>query len=293
MSGHVSQDQISKDQIAKGQLYRLAAFSTDPSGGNPAGVWVGEELPDAPTMQRIAAEVGYSETAFIAPAKGKVRKIRYFSPLTEISFCGHATIASAVVLGRLSGVGTYQLDTAVGRVPVTVQSVDGQLQAALTSVEPTQKPASTELVSEVLDLLHWSSDELDASIPPVLAYGGAWHLVLAANSQERLNRLEYDFDKLQSLMQRMELTTLQLVYRERDDLFHSRNPFPVGGVVEDPATGAAAAALGGYLRDAGLIRVPGRFLIRQGEAMGRLSLLQITVPVQGGIVVAGTAVDIE
>lgn len=293
MSGHLSMGDKPKEQKAGGHLYRLAAFSADPTGGNPAGVWVGEALPDAQTMQRIAAEVGYSETAFIAPASGEVRTIRYYSPLAEVSFCGHATIASAVVLGRLSGVGTYQLDTAVGRVPVTVQSVDGQMQAALTSVEPAQKPASGELVREVLELLQWSFDELDTSIPPALAYGGAWHLVLAAGSLQRLNRLEYDFDKLKSLMLREDLTTVQLIYREQDDLFHSRNPFPVGGVVEDPATGASAAALGGYLRSAGLLKLPGRFLIRQGKAMGRPSLLSVEVPEQGGMVVSGTAVVME
>lgn len=277
----------------KGQLFRLAAFSTDPSGGNPAGVWLGDTLPDAATMQSIAAEVGYSETAFIAPARGETRVIRYYSPVAEISFCGHATIASAVVLGRLSGVGTYQFETAVGPVPVNVHSVDGQMQAALTSVVPEHKPASAALLSDILDMLQWSPDELDDAVPPTLAYGGAWHLILAVNSISRLNQLEYDFEMLKSLMQNQGLTTLQLIFRERDDLIHSRNPFPVGGIVEDPATGAAAAALGGYLRDAGLMKVPGQLLIKQGEVMGRLSLLNVEVPVQGGIVVAGTAVDIS
>lgn len=273
-------------------LYRLAAFSTDPTKGNPAGVWIGDKLPDTETMQTIATEVGYSETAFIAPANGQARTIRYYSPLAEVSFCGHATIASAVMLGHLSGTGTYQLDTAVGRVPVKVHTTEGQLQAALTSVEPRHKPVTPELVDEVLQLLGWSIDELDPTLPPALAYGGAWHLVLAVSSQDRLNRLDYDFENLASLMSREGVTTLQLVFREKNDLFHSRNPFPIGGVVEDPATGAAAAALGGYLRDAKLMDVPGKFLIRQGEAMGRLSLLQIEVPEQGGIVVAGTAVEI-
>ena len=78
--------------------------------------------------------------------------------------------------------------------------------------------------------------------------------------------------------------------RARDDLIHARNPFPVGGVVEDPATGAAAAALGGYLRDAGLVRAPARILIRQGEVMGRPSRLRVNIPETGGIVVAGNAV---
>lgn len=274
------------------QLYRLAAFSTDPTKGNPAGVWIGDALPDNKTMQSIAAEVGYSETAFIAPASGEIRTIRYYSPLVEINFCGHATIASAVMLGRLSGIGTYQLDTLVGRVPVKVHSVDGQIQAALTSVEPAHKPITEQLVEEVLTLLQWPSDALDLTIPPALAYGGVWHLILAVNSQYRLSQLDYDFEKLKSWMSREGVTTLQLIFRESDGLFHSRNPFPVGGVVEDPATGAAAAALGGYLRDAKLMDLPGKFLIKQGETMGRLSLLQVEVPEQGGVIVAGTAVEI-
>ncbi len=62
--------------------------------------------------------------------------------------------------------------------------------------------------------------------------------------------------------------------------------------MEDPATGAAAAALGGYLRDAGLIAPPATFVIRQGEAMGRPSLLTVGVPAVGGIVVTGSAVEI-
>ena len=76
-----------------GQLYRLSAFADQPGGGNPAGVWIGEQLPDAAQMQRMAADVGYSETAFIAPAAGQDRQIRYFSPLAEVSFCGRLSIA--------------------------------------------------------------------------------------------------------------------------------------------------------------------------------------------------------
>src|SRR4029077_3172106 len=84
-------------------LLRLAAFTTDPSGGNPAGVWIGTALPPDDEMQRIAAEVGYSETAFLVPADDAVIghfRLRYFSPLAEVPFCGHATIASGVALAE-------------------------------------------------------------------------------------------------------------------------------------------------------------------------------------------------
>ena len=180
----------------------------------------------------------------------------------------------------------------VGEVPVEVTQGDDGWRAALTSVEPEQRPADDALVAEALQHLGWSRDELDESIPPMCAYAGAWHLVLAT-SADRLARLDYAFEPLADFMNRNQLTTLQLIHRESPTLIHSRNPFPVGGVVEDPATGAAAAALGGYLRAAGLVNAPATLLIRQGETMGRPSRLTVEIPVAGGIVVSGTAVALE
>jgi PhzF family phenazine biosynthesis protein len=279
--------------MASGSLYRLTAFSTTPEGGNPAGVWIGESLPEPAEMQRIAAEVGFSETAFIAPARGPERIVRYYSPEAEVSFCGHATIASGVQLGKNDGKGTYLLNTLVGEVPVKVRLRDGLHEASLTSVEPRHELASDALVSEALAALGWEKNELDGSIPPVRAYAGAWHLVLAVQDLKRLASLDYDFERLKTLMLEDGLTTLQLIWREMPDLFHSRNPFPVGGVVEDPATGAAAAALGGYLRDAGLVTAPTTIHIRQGEVMGRPSRITVEIPATGGVVVTGTAVSME
>lgn len=276
-----------------GTLYRKSAFTDNPQGGNPAGVWIGETLPPVDVMQRIAAEVGYSETAFVAPSSGQIRTIRYYSPEREVPFCGHATIATGVVLGETEGDGTYRLATAVGELPVTVLSQGGIREASLTSVEPRFIGAPSALVNEAISALGWKFSDLDNAIPPAKAYAGAWHLVLAIKDLHRLAELNYDFENLKALMLREELTTLQLVWRENTNLFHSRNPFPVGGVVEDPATGAAAAALGGYLREAKLIDTPATIFIRQGEAMGRPSRLTVEIPTIGGIVVRGTAIPIE
>ncbi len=89
--------------MKSGTLYRRSAFTDTPEGGNPAGVWIGETLPSVDVMQRIAAEVGYSETAFVVPSSGQNRTIRYYSPEMEVPFCGHATIATGVVLGETEG----------------------------------------------------------------------------------------------------------------------------------------------------------------------------------------------
>lgn len=271
-------------------LHRLAAFTENPEGGNRAGVWIGDALPDPATMQAIATEVGYSETAFLAPSRGQHRQIRYYSPAAEVSFCGHATIAAGVVLGQQSGPGQYQLSSAAGEVGVDTRERNGVWQASLSSVTPQQRPVPAELLETMLSLLGWQATDLDPAIPPMLAYAGAWHLVLVAAKAQRLDTLDYPFDAVRQLMLQHELTTLQLVHGRGNGVFDARNPFPVGGVVEDPATGAAAAAFGGYLRDANLLTAPAKLWIHQGHHMGRPSLLEVDIPASGGITVSGAAV---
>ena len=100
--------------MTQGKLFRIAAFTDDPLGGNPAGVWLGDELPDEVAMQAIAADVGYSETAFVAPREGAVRTVRYFTPEVEVPFCGHATIAAGFVLGAKAET-TYTLKRQLAR----------------------------------------------------------------------------------------------------------------------------------------------------------------------------------
>jgi PhzF family phenazine biosynthesis protein len=280
------------DDLTSGTLYHLAAFTNDPQGGNPAGVWIGDTLPAPLVMQQIAVDVGFSETAFIAPRTGKQRTVRYYSPEAEVAFCGHATIASAVTLGDLDGEGNYLFNTKVGEIPVDVTIHNEHIEASLTSVLPVYAAASNDLLNKTLKALNWALDDLEPSIPPARAFAGNWHLVLAVKSKERLDNLSYDFDTLKSIMQADDLTTLQLIWQESPEVIHSRNPFPIGGVVEDPATGSAAVALGGYLRDANLIAAPATLQIRQGEVMGRPSLLIVTIPETGGISVSGTAVKL-
>jgi PhzF family phenazine biosynthesis protein len=199
----------------------LPSFSTTPNGRNPAGVWIGDTLPDGKNMRQIAAEVGYSETAFVAPDFGRNRIVRYCSPEVEVSFCGHATIATGVVPGEAEGDGTYRLVTAVGQVPVSVRMIEGRRESSLTSIEPKHSPAADALVNEALSTLGWTVGELDRWIPPARAYAGAWHLVLVVADAQRLARLDYDLDLLKALMLRESLTTPQLVWRERIDVFQA------------------------------------------------------------------------
>ena len=282
-------------------ILRLAAFTTDPSGGNPAGVVIASLVVSDVEMQRIASDVGYSETGFLTPVvdggsslDGRRFRVRYFSPVAEVPFCGHVTIAAGVALADRLGEGRFELVTNGGIVPVdVVRDAEGRLRATLTSVAPRVKQPADDYVDAVLAALHWSRSDLDPSLPPAVAHAGNWHLVMAVRDRATLTDLAYDFDDLRRLMLAEDLTTVQLVWRESVDVFRSRNPFPVGGVVEDPATGAAAAALGAYLRHHLQAVAPSRFSILQGVEMGRPSLLIVElVDGEPGIRVSGTAVPI-
>lgn len=272
-------------------ILRYSAFTTDPEGGNPAGVVLDARGLDATAMQRIATQVGYSETAFLSPRADGDLDVRYFSPLAEVSFCGHATIAAMVAHARVYGPGDVVLHTQAGRVPVTV---DAGFAATLTSVPPRTAPINAADLDALLATLGWRHDELDPALPPGLSYAGAWHPIIAAATRARLADLHYDLDALAALMKARGWTTVNLVWREDAHTLHARNPFPPGGVVEDPATGAAAAALGAYLADRDQLPASRAFTIHQGHDIGRPSLLKVEVPhdVRDGVRVSGTAVEI-
>ncbi len=263
---------------ATAQVLRYAAFTEQGAGGNPAGVVLDARGLEAAERLAIAAEVGYSETAFVEPSaeQGQYR-VRYFSPRAEVAFCGHATIAAAVALAERLGPGQLHFDTLAGPVPVATQVGEAGATATLTSVPTRTRPARDDELDRALHTLRWNRDDLDAHYPAHVAYAGNEHLILALRDRDRLGELDYDYPALAALMTEQAWTTLQLVHAHSPVLFAARNPFPPGGVVEYPATGAAAAAFGGYLQALGLVDLPAQVTVLQGEDMGRPSRLLIDI----------------
>lgn len=269
-------------------VQKIAAFADGNAGGNPAGVVIADALPDAAAMQRIAAEVGFSETAFAAPSPDGWR-VRYFSPESEVPFCGHATIALGAALAQRAGDGVFALELNDAKITVEGRTRDGVLEAALQSPPTRSAPAPRALADEVLALFGYREDDLDPQLPPAVIHGGADHLLLALRTREALASMRYDLDAGRALMRREGLVTIILVWSETPRRFHTRNAFASGGVYEDPATGAATAALAGYLRDLGWPH-GGAIDIVQGEDMGSRSLLRAEIPETRGssIRVSGT-----
>jgi len=118
--------------------------------------------------------------------------------------------------------------------------------------------------------------------------------VLVTKTRQRLADLDYDFDDLATVMHRYGLVTVLLVWPESKNRYHARNPAAGLGVVEDPATGAAAAAFGSYLRELAMIEENAEFTISQGVDMGRPSEIAVSVIAgEPGVRAAGAAHRID
>ncbi|GGB92446.1 oxidoreductase [Pseudoduganella buxea] len=273
------------------QVERVAAFCAGDVGGNPAGVYLGTAMPDEADMRRVAAQVGYSETVFAVPAgAGGGWRVRYFSPESEVPFCGHATIALGAVLALKHGDGSYRLTTNHAEIAVRGARRGDTIAATLQSPPTSSGPAPQALVDEALALFGYTAADLDPRLPPALANGGAGHLVIALKSRELLAAMRYDLDAGRTLMRREGFATIVIVHAEGAQRFHARNPFASGGVYEDPATGAGAAALAGYLRDGGWPH-GGAIDIVQGEDMGVPCHLHVDIGPEPGspVQVSGSA----
>ncbi|WP_291044484.1 PhzF family phenazine biosynthesis protein [Herbiconiux sp.] len=312
-------------------IRRLSAFAARPGGGNPAGVVLDASGLSEERMLAVAAEVGFSETAFVTdPAiDGDPRhvRVRYFSPDAEVPFCGHATIATSVLLAGERGVGAFVLETEVGAIAVTTApggasggasgdasggASDGgasgaapagasDLVGSFVSVEPSVQMLAAGVEERLLGLLGLTAADLDPRWPVREAFAGNRHPVVPLASEDVFDAFTFDPAAVRALMDEqgwkgtVTVVLLPAVAGPETKTLEveARNLFPVGDITEDPATGSAAASLGGYLRELGAVRAPARVLVHQGRHVGRPSVLAVEVPETGGIAVGGGAEPLD
>lgn len=272
-------------------VLKYAAFAASPEGGNPAGVVLDADHLSAVEMQQIARDVGYSETAFVTEKRGDRLSARYFSPAAEVPFCGHATVATAIAMAAHYGHATMVFDTQVGDVSLHVSTNEAGISIAeFTSVEPSNRAMSQHTLDRLLGLLSLNSADLDPRFPPREAFAGNWHPVLVLSDRELFHQFRYQPAEVAALMREQGWAgTVTVLHAIAADEFLARNLFPVGRISEDPATGSAAASVGGYLRELNAVPAGRTVQIHQGAHVGRPSLLTVVIPETGGINVLGTA----
>jgi PhzF family phenazine biosynthesis protein len=289
--------------------YLVDAFTTKRFEGNPAGVVLDADDLSVEDKQKIAAEIHASETAFVSRSEKADVLVEFFTPTTPIDFCGHATIATFFTMattGRLDlgkdGKLTLKQETKAGVLQIDLHKRDGRIFVTMYQRLP-QFAAVAVPTYEITNALNLSEYDLHANYPVGLSNTGNWHLVVPVANRECLNRISYDAPRLSSILQRCNSAVSAHVFAPAESaepgaqqsLYYARNFCPTVGIPEDPATGAGAGAFGAYLAENKFLKSgDNQFRILQGEAMGRLSQLDVTISTANNEVesirVSGTAV---
>ena len=278
------------------RYHTLDVFTDRPFGGNPLAVFPeGRELSTA-TMQALTRELNLSETVFVLPPADvrHAARLRIFTPGGELPFAGHPTVGTAALLadlGLVPGSGDrleFVVEEGVGPVPMAVDRRDGRACAAelTTAVLPTRGrvPASLEEIAALLSLA--PADLAAGADAPESWSCGVSFLFVPLVSRAALARARIDSNLHAAMDPERTPREIFLFCREPElpgsDL-RARMFAPGLGVVEDPATGSAVAALAGYLAaregDASGERT---WRVEQGFEMGRPSLLRLTVDLAAG-----------
>ncbi len=271
------------------KVEKISAFSYKNEGGNPAGVLLNDTMLSDKQMLKIAKNVNYSETAFLVKQNDSFR-IRYFSPEMEIAFCGHATIASGSLIGKKFGPGTYQLILNDGRIQIEISQNNGENFTSISSMKTHSKNVEKEYIDSIVESFSFNKDDLNEEYPIKIAFSGNNHLIIFLKDKQKLQEMKYNFSKIKILMEQKKIVTISILWKENENLYHSRNAFAYGGIYEDPATGSAAIALGEYLRNMGL-KKSGNIEILQGFDMEQPSQLFVnfTDVANSSIKVSGTS----
>ncbi len=268
------------------KYYIVDAFTDKPFGGNTAGVVLLENdtFPTDHLMQAIAAELRYSETAFVRRDGDSRYTVRYFTPKGEVELCGHATIATFSLIHQLGlASGPCRCKTLAGDLEVEA-ATRVMMQMATPRIVGTLGEEDTAEVYRAVGLPGYRP-----TLPVQIAYSGLADVMLPIPSVEVLNTLQPDMEAVSALTRRLDAVSIHpFVLADDDHTAHVRDFAPAYGVPEESATGTANAALTHYLATNGFIQ-PGDHSFLQGEAMGRPSVVATQLAPDGGIRVGGTA----
>lgn len=270
------------------RYYIVDAFTDNAFGGNPAGVvLLGQDgtFPSDWLMQQVAAELRYSETAFVQQNGPAEFTVRYFTPTGEVDLCGHATIATFGVLrheGVVADGITCLNHTLAGDLEVVIGE---QVMMQMATPQVIDKPIDARQLRCIMGA---QAIYPVPELPVEVISTGLPDIIMPVASVEALNDLLPDMEKLAQLSRELDVVGVH-AFVLTDDGFtgHVRNFAPLYGIPEESATGTANAALTHYLYRNRLISCPTECRFRQGETMGRLSVINTVLHADGSIHVGG------
>ena len=267
------------------RYFIVDAFTDKAFGGNSAGVVLldGETFPEDSLMLKIAAELRYSETAFIRQHSEREFTIRYFTPAAEVELCGHATIASFALLHRKGlAIGRCLCHTLAGDLSVEAGE---QVMMQMATPRIVKTITETEEIYQALGIKNYSP-----AMPVQIVYSGLPDFMIQIPDVDSLQALKPDMDAITEITKRHQAVSFHVFAFSNDGYTaHVRDFAPLYDIPEESATGTANGALTYYLQQCGCLVAEAECAFLQGEAMGRPSVVATNIHSDGNTYVGGTA----
>ena len=277
------------------KFYIVDAFTENLFGGNPAGVVIldeGQPFPSEETMVKTAAELRYSETAFISRTDASSFRLRYFTPAAEVDLCGHATIASFAALldaGLVKDGCDYKACTLAGDLTISLQQ--GFVMMEMGTPQHLGSICRPEKLEQLYSVMGIPYEPVSVQVcgrqivlEPAIISTGLPDIILPVKDQAVLASIAPDFPALSLLSEEYKVTGVHAFTPDpisSDVTARCRNFAPLYGINEEAATGTASGALTYYLYSCGLIGGVQECTFIQGEAMDRPSQILTRLHITG------------
>ena len=270
------------------RYFTVDAFAASPFGGNPAGVVLldnGASFPHTSTMIQVAAELRYSETAFVQQNSPEEFTVRYFTPAAEVELCGHATIASFSVL-RDEGV-----------IPIGTRCINHTLAGDLEVIvgkEIMMQMATPQIIGTIGDTASlctiMGAGGMEPVLPVQIVSTGLPDIIFPVPDIAALDALAPDMQALSATSAELNVVGVHAFALSNDGFTaHVRNFAPLYDIPEESATGTANAALTYYLYNNGLLQSGAQCAFMQGEAMKRPSVVSTELKDDCSVYVGGNS----
>lgn len=281
----------------KVNVYTLNSFAKTKEGGNPAGVVINADVLSEDEMRKVAAALGFSETAFVLQSNLADFRVRFFTPNEEVDLCGHATIATFHAMSELNLLkpGAYKQETRAGVLGIELQNDHFvMMEQAL--------PVFSEMPdkAEIADSLNISASQMETDLAAQIVSTGLRDIMIPVKCIETLDAIRPDMKKIEEISQKYNTVgyhvfSLQSLY---GDTAYCRNFAPLYGIPEEAGTGTSNGALASYLYHYGIINDEQalHLTFEQGYAMNRPSEIRVSLAVKdnriSSVKVGGNAMNL-
>lgn len=265
----------------KVNVYKLNSFAKTKEGGNAAGVVTNADSLSEKEMRKIAAILGFSETAFILRSNVADFKVRFFTPKEEVDLCGHATIATFYTMASLGLLkpGTYKQETKAGILGIEIKEDN-----SIMMNQPV--PVFSEIIDkdELADSLNIKASQMLEDLSAQVVSTGLRDIMIPVKSIKILNAIKPDMEKIKKISQKYNAVGYHVFSLEslHGAYANCRNFAPLYDIPEESATGTSNGALGCYLYHYGKINNEQalNIVFEQGYSMKKPSEILVSLTVK-------------